>query len=60
MTKCDICKRNIDSTFLDKLQGTKVYIKDGDKNREFLVCSECQRKHKDNLREELKKANNLK
>jgi gluconate kinase len=59
MAKCDICKRDVEATFLDKLQGTKVYIKDGDKNLEFLICSECQRKHRDNLKEELKKANRL-
>jgi gluconate kinase len=59
MAKCDICKRDIGKVFLDKLQGTKVYIKDGDKNQEFLVCSECQRKHRDSLKEELKKANRL-
>ena len=59
MAKCDICKRDVKTLFLDKLEGTKVYIKDGDKNREFFVCSECQRKHRDNLKEELKKANKL-
>jgi len=59
MAQCDICKREVKILFLDKLEGTKVYIKVGDKNKEFFVCSECQRKHRDNLKEELKKANRL-
>ncbi|MBN1543993.1 hypothetical protein JW898_00860 [Candidatus Woesearchaeota archaeon] len=39
--KCEICKKKIGETFLDKPVGT--YVKDG-KGKKHTVCSECQRK----------------
>jgi len=46
--KCDICKKNINETFLRKLIGTYVKDKQGKKH---VVCSECQGKlrNKDEL-----------
>lgn len=52
--KCALCMNDIKETFLGKLKGTKVFIKEGEKNREVLVCNECQKKHKDKLKEELR------
>ena len=52
--KCALCNAKIEETFLEKLEGTAVKIKEGDKNKIFYVCPECQKKHK-NLKEELKK-----
>ncbi len=51
MTKCDICGKNIEQTFLGKLIGT--YIKD-EKGKKHLVCFECQKKFK--KKDELLKA----
>jgi len=41
--KCEICKQNIENTFLGKIMGTFIKKK--------TVCSECQRLHKDKLNE---------
>ncbi|MBD3259309.1 hypothetical protein GF371_01620 [Candidatus Woesearchaeota archaeon] len=41
--KCDICKKNIRMTFLNKLLGT--IIKDS-KGKKHPVCRECQKKLK--------------
>ena len=41
--KCEICKQKIETTFLEKVNGT--YIKD-DKGKKHLICFECQKKLK--------------
>jgi DNA-directed RNA polymerase subunit RPC12/RpoP len=48
--KCDICKKKISETFLQKPIGT--YVKDS-KGKKHLVCDECQSKI--NSKEELLK-----
>ena len=55
MANCELCKSRIEETFLGKLKGTRVFIKFNDKNKEYLVCNSCQKKHKDKLKEELGK-----
>jgi|TARA_B100001964_G_C14159576_1_gene565997 hypothetical protein len=42
--KCEICSKNIESTFMGKILGT--YIKD-DKGKKHTVCRECQKKTPD-------------
>ncbi|MBW3013402.1 hypothetical protein KY325_01475 [Candidatus Woesearchaeota archaeon] len=46
--KCDICKKNIQTTFLNKLLGTVIKDRKGKKHS---VCKECQKqlKTKDEL-----------
>ncbi len=39
--KCELCKKNIETTFLEKVQGT--YVK-GTNGKKHLVCAECQKK----------------
>jgi len=39
--KCEICRKEIESTFMNKLLGT--YIKDG-KGKKHTICFECQKK----------------
>jgi len=39
--KCELCRQEIQTTFLDKVKGT--YIKD-EKGKKHLVCSACQAK----------------
>ena len=41
--KCDICKSNVEETFLKKPIGT--YMKDS-KGKKHLVCNKCQKKYK--------------
>ena len=44
MTKCTICKNQIQELFLEKLKGTIVKKPGSSKFHE--VCSECQKKFK--------------
>ena len=39
--KCEICRKNIGTTFMGKILGT--YIKD-DKGKKHSICFECQKK----------------
>ncbi len=48
MTKCDICGKKIEMTFLNKLVGTVMRNENGKKKN---VCSQCQKQFK---KEELK------
>jgi len=51
MSKCNICNKNIEETFLKKIRGT--YVKVNKKSK--TVCSDCQKKFPgDKLREKLK------
>lgn len=52
--KCAICENEIEESFLEKMKGTIVKIKNGDKNIEYHVCDKCQKKYKDKLRDKLK------
>ena len=52
--KCDICGKKIEELFLNKINGTIIKIKEGDKNRTYYICTDCQKKYKD-LKAELKK-----
>jgi hypothetical protein len=40
--KCEICKKSIEMTFLNKIVGG--YVKDK-KGKKHTVCPECQRKY---------------
>lgn len=40
--KCEICKKNIETTFLNKIIGS--YVKDK-KGKKHMVCPECQQKY---------------
>lgn len=42
--KCEICRKNIETTFMGKILGT--HIKD-DKGKKHTVCQECQKKFPD-------------
>jgi len=52
--RCDLCKGNIEETFLEKIKGTIIKIRKGEKNEIYYICSECQKKHKD-IKKELSK-----
>lgn len=51
MTKCDLCKEEIKTTFLDKLEGTIVK----QEGKKLHICSSCQKEHKEDLKEEISK-----
>lgn len=53
--KCDLCGNEIEESFLGKIKGSIIKVKEGEKNKLHYVCSECQKKHKDKVKEELKK-----
>ncbi|MFC1686149.1 hypothetical protein ACFLZZ_03975 [Nanoarchaeota archaeon] len=52
--KCDICGKEIEMLFLDKIKGTVVKINRDNKNAVYNVCNDCQKKYKD-LKAELEK-----
>lgn len=52
--KCEICKEEIEVTFLDKLDGTVVKTGDGESSKKHYVCSACQKEYGDKLKERLK------
>jgi len=49
--KCEICKKKIEQTFLNKILGT--HIKD-EKGKKHAVCKECQKKFKNSKEEIIK------
>ena len=53
--KCFLCSEKIELIFLDKTKGTVVKIKKGSKTEFIQVCSDCQKKFKEKLKEEIKK-----
>jgi uncharacterized protein with PIN domain len=52
--KCDLCKTEIEETFLEKHKGTIIKVKKGDSNEIKHVCPNCQRQFGNKLKEELK------
>ncbi|MEM4396089.1 MAG: hypothetical protein QXR30_00280 [Candidatus Woesearchaeota archaeon] len=38
--KCEICKKDIKKTYLDKIVGTVIYKK----GKMYYICNSCQRK----------------
>lgn len=49
--KCSVCKKKIEKTFLDKIEGTFYKIK----GKKKPVCSKCQKKYsKSDIKEKLK------
>jgi len=51
--KCSLCKEEISTTFLDKLNGTIIRTGEGETSRIHHICSNCQKEHKGNLKEKL-------
>ncbi|HII29857.1 TPA: hypothetical protein HA317_02230 [Candidatus Woesearchaeota archaeon] len=44
MPKCQICKKKLEETFLNKIVGTVVR---DNKGKKHVICSECQGKLRD-------------
>ena len=55
--KCDLCKKDIEEAFLGKAKGSIVKMKQGEKNKIYNVCSECQKKYGKSIKEEVAKIN---
>lgn len=50
MVKCDICKEEINKTFLNKIKGTYMKVE----KKQKIVCQNCQKQHSvDEIREKL-------
>jgi ribosome-binding protein aMBF1 (putative translation factor) len=54
MKNCNICGAKIEETFLGKIDGTIVKVLKGEKNEMIYVCKECQKQHKDDLKNKVK------
>jgi len=51
--KCHLCKKEITTTFLDKIIGTIVKTGEGETSKKHYICSFCQKKYKNNLKKTL-------
>ncbi len=51
MTKCEICKEKVSTTFLNKVLGTIIYDQN---NKKHIVCKNCQNKFNNDKAEMLK------
>ena len=51
--KCEICGKEIEETFLGKLNGAAVRIKKGESVKVHHVCSECQREYHGKIKEKI-------
>ncbi len=49
--KCAICGKEVEKTFLEKIRGCYVH-KNG---KTYVVCSDCQKKYKNNYQEIISK-----
>ena len=47
--KCHFCKEKIETTFLNKINGTHI----GPKKNRKTICSKCQKNYKEKLVDEL-------
>ena len=52
--KCELCKEEIKTTFLDKIEGTIIKTGEGETSKKHFICSTCQKEHGDKLKEKLK------
>lgn len=48
--KCCLCNEEIKKTFLDKIKGTTIRIKEKEANKIVYICPSCQKKHKEKLK----------
>ena len=51
--RCTLCKEEIGTTFLEKLDGTVVKMGEGEDSKKCYVCSDCQKEHGENLKEKI-------
>jgi len=51
--KCDLCKKEIKTTFLEKLNGTIIKTGKSETSKTHYICSFCQKEHGKNLKEKL-------
>ena len=47
--KCEFCKEEIKTTFLNKIAGTIIKTGEGETSKKHYICSSCQKEHKDDL-----------
>ncbi len=55
--KCAICGKEIEETFLEKIDGTAIGIKKGEKKILHHVCSGCQKEYKENVKKKILEMN---
>jgi transposase-like protein len=53
--KCELCSNEMGESFLGKLNGTVIKIIKENKTTFHYVCSDCQKKYKDKVKEQITK-----
>lgn len=51
--KCSLCKSELKTTFLDKLEGTMIKTGEGETSKKHHICNTCQKEHEDDLKEKV-------
>jgi len=51
--KCHLCKKEIQTTFLDKIKGTIIKTGEGETSKTHYICSSCQKEYKNELKNKL-------
>jgi len=52
--KCEICQKDLEMTFLNKIKGTIIKSGVGESSKKHYVCSSCQKEFKDKIKERIK------
>jgi uncharacterized protein with PIN domain len=50
MANCKLCEGKIETTFMGKIQGTILY---DSKHKQQHVCPNCQKQHKNDLKDKI-------
>ena len=51
--KCELCKAEIETNYIGKLVGTIIKTGEGETSKSHYICGDCQKEHKDKLKEKL-------
>jgi uncharacterized protein with PIN domain len=53
--KCHLCKKEITTTFLDKIIGTIIKTGESETSKKIYICSSCQKEHGEDLKKKVSK-----
>jgi len=53
--KCNLCKKELATTFLDKIIGTIIKTGEGETSKTIYICPSCQKEHGKDLRKKVSK-----
>jgi DNA-directed RNA polymerase subunit RPC12/RpoP len=51
--KCEICKEELETTFLGKIKGTIIKEGSGENSKKYYVCATCQKEIKGDIKKHI-------